>query len=139
MASADAFNAVAERRRRDIIEYLAGEERAVCDIVVALGIEQPSVSKHLRVLREVDAPIVGRAVLVAAVFAFTVSMGEFGATLLINLPDWPTMPVLIYTFLGQPGAANYGQALAMSTLLMLVTAACFVAIERLRIGDIGEF
>ena len=93
----------------------------------------------LRVLREVDAPIVGRAVLVAAVFAFTVSMGEFGATLLINLPEWPTMPVLIYTFLGQPGPINYGQALAMSTLLMLVTAVCFIAIERLRIGDIGEF
>lgn len=93
----------------------------------------------LRILREVDAPIVGRAVLVAAVFAFTVSMGEFGATLLINLPEWPTMPVLIYTFLGQPGPVNYGQALAMSTLLMLVTAICFIAIERLRIGDIGEF
>jgi len=93
----------------------------------------------LQVLREVDAPIVGRAVLVAAVFAFTVSMGEFGATLLINLPDWPTMPVLVYTFLGQPGPVNYGQALAMSTLLMVVTALCFVAIERFRIGDIGEF
>jgi DNA-binding transcriptional ArsR family regulator len=53
MTSADAFNAVAERRRRDILEYLAADERAVCDIVVALGIEQPSVSKHLRVLREV--------------------------------------------------------------------------------------
>ena len=69
MASADAFNAVAERRRRDIIEYLAGEERAVCDIVVALGIEQPSVSKHLRVLREVglvDSRRDGRRILYRA-------------------------------------------------------------------------
>lgn len=93
----------------------------------------------LRVLWEVDVPIVARAVLVGAVFAFTVSMGEFGATLLINLPEYPTMPVLIYRFLGLPGVSNYGQALAMSTLLMLVTAVGFVAIERFRIGDIGEF
>jgi DNA-binding transcriptional ArsR family regulator len=51
--SSDAFNAVAERRRRDILDYLAVHERAVSDIVVALGLEQPSVSKHLRVLRDV--------------------------------------------------------------------------------------
>ncbi|MBV9787111.1 MAG: iron ABC transporter permease [Chloroflexi bacterium] len=93
----------------------------------------------LRVLWEVDVPIVARAIVVGAVFAFTVSMGEFGATLLLYLPDYPTMPLVIYRFIGQPGLANYGQALAMSTLLMLVTALGFVAIERLRIGDIGEF
>ncbi len=93
----------------------------------------------LRVLWEVDAPIVARAVLVGAVFAFTVSMGEFGATLLLGQPDYPTMPLVIYRFLGQPGITNYGQALAMSTLLMLVTAVGFVLIERLRIGDVGEF
>jgi thiamine transport system permease protein len=93
----------------------------------------------LRVLWEVDAPIVARAVLVGAVFAFTVSMGEFGATLLLGQPDYPTMPLVIYRFLGQPGITNYGQALAMSTLLMLVTAVGFVVIERLRIGDVGEF
>ncbi|HEX6288875.1 MAG TPA: iron ABC transporter permease [Herpetosiphonaceae bacterium] len=93
----------------------------------------------LRVLWEVDVPIVARAIVVGAVFAFTVSMGEFGATLLLYLPEYPTMPLVIYRFIGQPGLANYGQALAMSTLLMLVTALGFIAIERLRIGDIGEF
>jgi DNA-binding transcriptional ArsR family regulator len=51
--TSDAFNAIAEPRRRDILEYLAKRERAVGDIVVALGLEQPSVSKHLRVLRDV--------------------------------------------------------------------------------------
>jgi DNA-binding transcriptional ArsR family regulator len=51
--SSDAFNAVAEPRRRDILQYLASQERAVGDIVVSLGIEQPSVSKHLKVLRQV--------------------------------------------------------------------------------------
>ena len=51
--TSDAFNAVAEPRRRDILGYLAGAERAVGDIVATLGMEQPSVSKHLRVLRRV--------------------------------------------------------------------------------------
>jgi len=49
----DAFNAVAEPRRREIIAVLAGGERPVNDLVAALGIAQPQVSKHLRVLREV--------------------------------------------------------------------------------------
>jgi DNA-binding transcriptional ArsR family regulator len=51
--TSDAFNAVAEPRRRDILGFLALHERPVNDIVESLGLEQPSVSKHLRVLREV--------------------------------------------------------------------------------------
>jgi DNA-binding transcriptional ArsR family regulator len=51
--TSDAFNAVAEPRRREILSYLAGAERPVGEIVAALGLEQPSVSKHLRVLRDV--------------------------------------------------------------------------------------
>lgn len=88
---------------------------------------------------EVDWPLLRRALLVGAVFAFTVSMGEFGATLFIARPQTPTMPLAIFRFLGQPGALNYGQALAMSTLLMLVCATGFVLIERFRSGDEGEF
>jgi DNA-binding transcriptional ArsR family regulator len=49
----DAFNAVAEPRRRDILNYLALQERSVSEIVDATEMEQPSVSKHLKVLREV--------------------------------------------------------------------------------------
>jgi DNA-binding transcriptional ArsR family regulator len=49
----DAFNAVAEPRRRQIVDLLAGRERAVGDLVGELGLAQPQVSKHLRVLREV--------------------------------------------------------------------------------------
>jgi len=92
-----------------------------------------------RVWREVDLPIVARAILVGAVFAFTISMGEFGATSLIARPERPTMPIAIYRFLGRPGASNYGQALAMSTLLMLVCTVSFLAIERFRVGEVGEF
>jgi DNA-binding transcriptional ArsR family regulator len=53
--TADAFNAVAEPRRRQILDLLAGGERPVNDLVELLGIAQPQVSKHLRVLREVGA------------------------------------------------------------------------------------
>jgi thiamine transport system permease protein len=92
-----------------------------------------------RVVREIDLPIVARALLVGAVFAFTVSVGEFGATLLIARPTFPTMPVVIYRLLGAQGALNQGQGLAMSTLLMLVCALGFILIERFRVGEIGEF
>src|SRR5450755_3198264 len=51
----DAFNAVAEPRRRQILEALTGGERSVNELVEALGLAQPQVSKHLRVLREVGA------------------------------------------------------------------------------------
>ena len=53
--TADAFNAVAEPRRRQILDVLAAGERPVNDLVRALGLAQPQVSKHLRVLREVGA------------------------------------------------------------------------------------
>jgi DNA-binding transcriptional ArsR family regulator len=56
----DAFNAVAEPRRRDILNYLAPEEQPVGNIVATLGLEQPSVSKHLRVLRDVGLVYVRR-------------------------------------------------------------------------------
>jgi DNA-binding transcriptional ArsR family regulator len=61
--TADAFNAVAEPRRRQILDLLAAGELPVNDLVAALGVAQPVVSKHLRVLREVglvDARDVGR-------------------------------------------------------------------------------
>jgi DNA-binding transcriptional ArsR family regulator len=53
--TADAFNAVAEPRRRQILDVLAGGERGVSELVHELGVAQPQVSKHLRVLREVGA------------------------------------------------------------------------------------
>ncbi len=53
--TADAFNAIAEPRRREILDALAGRERPVNDLVRHLGLPQPQVSKHLRVLREVGA------------------------------------------------------------------------------------
>lgn len=92
-----------------------------------------------QVLRYIDLPLVGRAVLVAAMFAFAISLGEFGATALIARPEHPTIPVLIYRLLAQPGAVTYGQAMALSTILMLVAGGGMMAIEKLRIAEVGEF
>jgi thiamine transport system permease protein len=85
-----------------------------------------------QVWRWVDIPIAGRAILVGAVFAFSISMGEFGASAFVTRPHTPTMPVAIFRFLGQPGDLNYGQAMAMSSILMLVTCSGFWLLGRLK-------
>jgi thiamine transport system permease protein len=87
----------------------------------------------------VELPLVSRAILVAAVFAFTISLGEFGATALLARPEYPTIPVAIFRLLSQPGGLNYGQALALSTILMLVSAAAILLVERIRFAENGEF
>jgi thiamine transport system permease protein len=92
-----------------------------------------------RVLWEVDWRLVRRPVLSAAVFAFTVSLGEFGATALLYRPEYPTLPVAIYRFLSQPGGMNYGQAMAMATILMVVAGAGILLIEKLRLPSSSEF
>lgn len=92
-----------------------------------------------QVFLTIDLPLIGRALLVAGVFAFTISMGEFGATALVARPEFPTIPVAIYRFLSRPGAINFGQAMALSTILMAVTAGGMLLIERFRVADIGEF
>ncbi len=92
-----------------------------------------------RVWLEVDLRIAARAALVAAGFAFAISLGEFGATLFIVRPETTTLPVAIYRLLGRPGAASYDQAMAASTILMVLTAASVLLIERLRVRDVGEF
>ncbi|MFB7631216.1 ABC transporter permease [Streptomyces sp. NPDC056149] len=85
-----------------------------------------------RVWREVDLPMVRRAVLIAAGFAFAVSLGEFGATVFIARPDQPTLPVAVARLLGRAGEFNYGQAMALSTMLMVVCAGALLALERIR-------
>jgi thiamine transport system permease protein len=92
-----------------------------------------------RTWREIDLPIVGRATVAAAGFAFAVSLGEFGATIFIARADWPTLPLAIYRFLGQPGPGNFGQAMALSTILMALTVVVVLLIDRWRLGAIGEF
>ncbi|MEV4861535.1 ABC transporter permease [Streptomyces ossamyceticus] len=92
-----------------------------------------------RVWREVDLPLVRRALLIAAGFAFAVSLGEFGATVFIARADNPTLPVAVARLLGRPGDLNYGQAMALSTILMVVCAVALLVLERLRTDRTGEF
>ncbi|MEX1177938.1 MAG: iron ABC transporter permease [Nitriliruptor sp.] len=92
-----------------------------------------------RIWREIDLPIVARTALVAAGFAFAVAVGEFGATVFIARAELPTVPVAIFRALGRPGAANFGQAMALSTMLMVVTASALLVIDRFRVGDVGRF
>ncbi len=91
------------------------------------------------VWKNIDLPILRRATLAAGTFAFTISLGEFGATLLIARPEYPTIPVAIERFLSQPGGLNYGQAMAMATILMLLTIVSIFLIERIRLPGTGEF
>jgi thiamine transport system permease protein len=93
----------------------------------------------LEVWKSIDLPILRRAILTAGIFAFTISLGEFGATLLIARPDYPTIPVAIERFLSQPGGLNYGQAMAMATILMLLTVVSILLIEKIRLPGSGEF
>ncbi|KOT54752.1 MULTISPECIES: ABC transporter permease [Streptomyces] len=92
-----------------------------------------------RVWREVDQPLVRRALLIAAGFAFAVSLGEFGATVFIARPDNPTLPVAVARLLGRAGELNYGQAMALSTILMVVCAGALLTLERVRTDQAGEF
>lgn len=120
---------------RTVLPVLQGIKPSLREAASVMG------ASPAQVWREVDLPITGRALLVASMFAFTVSMGEFGATSFIVRPNsgYLTMPIAIGRYLGQPGALNFGQVLAMSTILMLVCTLGFLFIERFRYADIGEF
>ncbi|HOS98218.1 MAG TPA: iron ABC transporter permease, partial [Deltaproteobacteria bacterium] len=91
---------------RSVLPSLKGIPNALKEAASMLG------ASPAMVFLKVVAPIVSRAVVVGAIFAFTISIGEFGATVFIARPDTPTMPLAIYRFLGQPGDLNYGQAMA---------------------------
>ncbi len=113
---------------RSVLPGFRGILPSLREAAAMLGADGP------RVWREVDWPLIRRPLLVGALFAFTISLGEFGATVFLVRPEMPTMPIAIYRFLGQPGALNYGQALAMSVLLLLVCVVAFLAIEHFRLG-----
>lgn len=79
----------------------------------------------------VEMRLISRTLLSSALFSFTISLGEFGATSFISRPDNPTLPVAIFRYLSQPGAMNYGQAMAMATILILVCALSLILLENL--------
>jgi thiamine transport system permease protein len=118
---------------RSVLPVLRGMPPHLNESAALLG------ATPLNVFVHVELPIIARALLVGATFAFAVSMGEFGASLLLVRPEFTTIPVAIFRLLGQPGESNLGQALAMSTLLMAVVTVGFVAIERFRYRNVGGF
>ena len=107
---------------------------AVRGIPVSLREASRSLGANLlQVLLRVDLPILLRSLLVSLVFVFTISLGEFGASSFLSNPHAPTIPVAIYRYISQPGALNYGQALAMSSLLLLVCGLGSLLIEKIRL------
>ncbi|WP_246038334.1 ABC transporter permease [Saccharothrix texasensis] len=92
-----------------------------------------------RVWREVDLPLASRSLLAAAGFGFVVALGEFGATSFLARPDAPTLPVVIARLMSRPGELNSQMAYAACALLMVVTTAAVLVIERLRVPSGGEF
>ncbi|MFZ5821531.1 MAG: ABC transporter permease [Chloroflexota bacterium] len=118
---------------RTLQPALASIPERLRDAAASLG------ASPVRAWLAVDWPIIWRASLAAGTFAFTVSLGEFGATSLLARPEYPTIPVAIYRFLSQPGGLNYGQAMAMATLLMALATLGILLIERLRAPGGGEF
>jgi thiamine transport system permease protein len=87
----------------------------------------------LQVFGLVDLPLLRRPIISSLIFSFTISLGEFGATTFLARPDNPTIPVAIYRYLSQPGGLNYGQAMAMASILLAVFCVGLVIIEKLRL------
>ncbi|NTV64006.1 MAG: ABC transporter permease subunit, partial [Oscillochloris sp.] len=117
---------------RTLLPALRGRNPRLAEVAATLG------AGRWRAWLYVELPLMMPSIITGAVFAFTVSLGEFGASLLLARPAAPTLPVMIFRLLGQPGALNYGQAMAMSSILMLTTALSFLALERIRPPG-GEF
>ena len=86
----------------------------------------------------IDLRLVWRSIMVGAAFAFAISMGEFGATSFITRPDSPTIPIAIFRLLGRPGTVPFGAAVAMSVLLMLITALAVMMIDSFRTPQAGD-
>ena len=118
---------------RTMLPVLRGIDRRLREAAATLG------AAPRRVWREIDLPIVSRAGLVAAGFAFAVTVGEFGATIFVARASNPTVPVAIHRALGLPGAVNLGRAMALSVLLALITGTTVLLIDRIRVGAVGRF
>ncbi len=110
---------------RTLTPILSGVDQRQRQAAASLG------ANAWQAMRVVEWPVVRRPLAAAAGFAFAVSLGEFGATSFLARDDNPTLPVLIYRLLGQPGALNYGTALAASVVLAVVTALVILAVEQL--------
>jgi thiamine transport system permease protein len=118
---------------RSTLPTLRSVPREIREAAAVLG------ASPFRVWRAIDLPVVSRAALVGAGFAFVISLGEFGATSFIARPSSPTIPTMIYRLLSRPGETSFGMAMALSVVLALITAGVVMTIDRARFGDLGSF
>lgn len=112
---------------RTLLPAIRGIPRNLREVAAVMG------ASPWRIRREVDFPLLTRALLVSLTFSFTISLGEFGASGFLANAYTATMPVAIFRYMSQPGALNYGQGLAMSTLLMITSVAGSFFIEHMRL------
>lgn len=118
---------------RSVAPALATIPRNLRDAAAVLG------AAPWKVWWQVEVPIVSRAALVGGLYAFAISLGEFGATSFLARPELPTLPVAIFRYLSQPGETNYGQAMAMATLLLVFCSLVMVLIERIPLPGRKEY
>lgn len=118
---------------RTLVPVLGGIDDRQRQAAASLG------AGPLRAVLTVDLPVVWRPLLAAAGFCFAVSLGEFGATSFIVRPEVPTLPVVIFRLIGQPGELNYGTAMAASVVLAAVTALVVLLVERVRVPGVGTW
>ncbi len=118
---------------RTMLPALDALPQALRDAAATLG------ASPRRVWLHVDVRMLRRPALVALGFAYAISLGEFGATVFIARADAPTVPVAIFRALSQPGALSVGQAMALSTILLSITTAVMLVVDRLGDARVGGF
>ncbi len=116
---------------RTMTPVLRSIDQRLRDAAAVLG------ASPARAWREVDLPLLRRAILIASAFAFAISLGEFGATTVIARADSTTVPIAIDRLLGRPGSLNVGQAFALSVILMVITAAVVLMADHVRTRERG--
>ena len=108
---------------RSILPALRALPTNVTDAAKGLG------SGEINILRRVELPLLKPALIAAASFAFAISLGEFAATLILSRPEFATLPVAIFDRLARPGEANFGSALALAFVLMVLSSIAMFILE----------
>jgi len=102
------------------------------EAAMTLGVPERQLWKH------VDLPLIKKSLATAAIYAFAISLGEFGATSFLARPEYPTLPIAIFRYLNLPGGENYGKAMAMAAILLVICGGGFFIIEHLQIKMKGN-
>ena len=84
----------------------------------------------VKVWWHIEMPVISRSLVAGAIFAFAIAIGEFGATAFLARPQRPTIPTAVFNLLGRPGPTTFGQAMALSVILALITATAVSVLDR---------